>query len=61
MPDRHTLAQPHDPDVRTFVRVRNVYDLPAATTVLAADLFLSSLLLRARRGAALPAAPVARG
>jgi len=41
-------AHPHDPDIRTVARVCNVHDVPIATSVAAADLFLSSPLLRAR-------------
>jgi methylglyoxal synthase len=41
-------AHPHDPDVRTILRVCNVHNVPVATTVSAADLFLASPLLNAR-------------
>jgi methylglyoxal synthase len=41
-------AHPHDPDIRTVMRVCNVHDVPIATSVAAADLFLSSPLLRPR-------------
>ncbi len=39
-------AHPHDPDVRTILRVCNVHNVPVATNVAAADLFLASPLLR---------------
>lgn len=39
--DPHS-AQPHDPDIRTLLRVCNVHDVPIATNVAAADLFLSA-------------------
>lgn len=38
-------AHPHDPDIRTVMRVCNVHNVPIATNVAAADLFLSSPLL----------------
>jgi methylglyoxal synthase len=38
-------AHPHDPDIRTLLRVCNVHDVPIATNIAAADLFLSSRLL----------------
>ena len=40
-------AHPHDPDIRTVQRVCNVHNVPIATNVAAADLFLASALLRA--------------
>lgn len=40
-------AHPHDPDIRAVLRVCNVHNVPIATNVAAADLFL---------GAPLPAA-----
>lgn len=48
-------AHPHDPDIRTVMRVCNVHNVPIATNVAAADLFLASPLLdgvagRARGG-----------
>ncbi len=43
-------AHPHDPDIRTVMRVCNVHNVPIATNVAAADLFLSSTLLGAGRG-----------
>jgi len=39
-------AHPHDPDIRTILRVCNVHNVPIATNVAAADLFLASPLLR---------------
>ena len=38
-------AHPHDPDIRTVMRVCNVHNVPIATNVAAADLFLASPLL----------------
>ena len=38
-------AHPHDPDIRTLLRVCNVHNIPIATTLAAADLFLTSPLL----------------
>ncbi len=38
-------AHPHDPDIRTVLRVCNVHGVPIATNVAAADLFLASPLL----------------
>lgn len=40
-------AHPHDPDIRTVMRVCNVHNVPIATNVAAADLFLASPLLEA--------------
>lgn len=40
-------AHPHDPDVRSILRICNVHNVPVATNVAAADLFLSSPLLQA--------------
>ncbi len=42
-------AHPHDPDIRTVLRVCNVHNVPIATNVAAADLMLSSPLLEAGR------------
>lgn len=39
-------AHPHDPDIRTVLRVCNVHNVPIATNLAAADLFLASPLLR---------------
>jgi methylglyoxal synthase len=39
-------AHPHDPDIQTVMRVCNVHDVAIATNVAAADLFLTSPLLR---------------
>jgi methylglyoxal synthase len=38
-------AHPHDPDIRTLLRVCNVHEVPIATNVAAANLFLTSSLL----------------
>lgn len=38
-------AHPHDPDIRTVLRVCDVHNVPIATNVAAADLFLASALL----------------
>ena len=38
-------AHPHDPDIRTLLRVCNVHNVPIATNVAAADLFLTSNLM----------------
>ena len=38
-------AHPHDPDIRTVLRVCNVHNVPLATNVASADLFLASPLL----------------
>jgi methylglyoxal synthase len=40
-------AHPHDPDIRTVLRVCNVHNVPIATNLAAADLFLSSPLVAA--------------
>ncbi len=45
-------AHPHDPDIQTVLRVCNVHDVPIATNVASADLFLASTLLSAERVAA---------
>lgn len=42
-------AHPHDPDIQAVLRVCNVHNVPLATNVAAADLFLASPLLHARR------------
>ena len=39
-------AHPHDPDIQAVLRVCNVKNVPLATNVAAADLFLASHLLR---------------
>ena len=46
-------AHPHDPDIRTLLRVCNVHDVAIATNVAGADLFLASPMLHA--GAPVPA------
>ena len=51
-------AHPHDPDIRTVQRVCNVHNVPIATNVAAADLFLASALLRVE---AAPSQPEPRG
>ena len=38
-------AHPHDPDIQTVLRVCNVHNVPIATNVAAADLFMASDLL----------------
>ncbi len=38
-------AHPHDPDIQTVLRVCNVHNVPIATNVAAADLFMASHLL----------------
>ncbi|HEX8941179.1 MAG TPA: methylglyoxal synthase [Candidatus Limnocylindrales bacterium] len=40
-------AHPHDPDIRTLLRVCNVHNVPIATNVAAGDLFLASPILEA--------------
>ncbi len=40
-------AHPHDPDIQAVLRVCNVHNVPIATNVAAADLFLASPLLSA--------------
>jgi methylglyoxal synthase len=35
-------AHPHDPDIRTVLRVCNVHDVPIATNVATADIVLAS-------------------
>jgi methylglyoxal synthase len=42
-------AHPHDPDIRTVLRVCNVHNVALVTNVAGADLFLSAPLLDARR------------
>jgi len=38
-------SHPHDPDIQTVLRVCNVHNVPIATNVAAADLFVASGLL----------------
>jgi methylglyoxal synthase len=38
-------AHPHDPDIRTLLRICNVHDVPLATNVASADHLVSSPLL----------------
>ncbi len=38
-------SHPHDPDIQTVLRVCNVHNVPIATNVAAADLFVASELL----------------
>ena len=40
-------AHPHDPDIRTLLRVCNVHNVALTTNVAGADLFLASPLLHA--------------
>ncbi len=37
-------AHPHDPDIQAVLRVCNVHNVPIATNVAAADLFLGAAL-----------------
>lgn len=39
-------AHPHDPDIQAVLRVCNVHNVPIATNVATADLFLSAPMLR---------------
>jgi len=39
-------SHPHDPDIRTLLRICNVRDVPLATNIASADLLISSPLLR---------------
>ena len=41
-------AHPHDPDIRTVMRVCNVHNVALATNVASADIFLASPLLDPR-------------
>jgi methylglyoxal synthase len=43
-------AHPHDPDIRTLLRVCNVHDVPIATNVATANLILMSSLLDGVQG-----------
>lgn len=38
-------SHPHDPDIQTVLRVCNVHNVPIATNVASADLFLASEIL----------------
>jgi methylglyoxal synthase len=40
-------SHPHDPDIQTVMRVCNVHNVPIATNVAAADLFVASELFEA--------------
>lgn len=40
-------SHPHDPDIQTVLRVCNVHNVPIATNVAAADLFVASELFDA--------------
>ena len=54
-------AHPHDPDIRTVMRVCNVHNVPIATNVAAADLFLASPLLASGAEAAEEGSPEGAG
>lgn len=41
-------SHPHDPDIQAVLRVCNVHNVPIATNVAAADLFMASELLMPR-------------
>lgn len=40
-------SHPHDPDIQTVMRVCNVHNVPIATNVAAADIFVASELFEA--------------
>lgn len=44
-------SHPHDPDIQTVLRVCNVHNIPIATNVAGADLFIASELLRSHESA----------
>lgn len=46
---RPLSAHPHDPDIRTVLRICNVHNVAIATNLAAADLLLASPLLKARQ------------
>jgi methylglyoxal synthase len=43
-------SHPHDPDIQTVLRVCNVHNVPIATNVAAADLFVACDLLEPQQG-----------
>ncbi|HZU18482.1 MAG TPA: methylglyoxal synthase [Candidatus Dormibacteraeota bacterium] len=45
-------SHPHDPDIRTLLRICNLRDVPLATNIASADLLISSPLLREQVGQA---------
>jgi methylglyoxal synthase len=52
-------SHPHDPDIQTVLRVCNVHNVPIATNVAAADLFVACDLLAPAAEAVSAAAPFA--
>ena len=44
-------SHPHDPDIQTVMRVCNVHNVPIATNVAGADLFVAGQLLTSREPA----------
>ncbi len=45
-------SHPHDPDIRTLLRICNLRDVPLATNIASADMLISSPLLREQVGQA---------
>ncbi len=50
-------SHPHDPDIQTVLRVCNVHNVPIATNVAAADLFVACDLLAPPEDAVTAAVP----